>query len=65
MTVFVALVFLLFHIVQLYNHEWRDDSHNSSRKWCHNWVNFTATPPPNNLKFRSAYNLLSQDFTAR
>jgi len=46
MTVFVALVLLLFHIVQLYNHEWRDDSHSSSRKWCHNWVNFTVTPHP-------------------
>jgi hypothetical protein len=46
MTVFAALVLLLLHIVQLYNHEWRDDSHSSSRKWCHNWVNFTVAPHP-------------------
>jgi hypothetical protein len=46
MTVFVTFVLLLFHIVQLYNHEWHDDSHSSSKKWCHNWVNFTTTPHP-------------------
>ncbi len=46
MIVFATLVLLLLHIVQLYNHEWHDDSHNSSKKWCHNWVNFTMAPHP-------------------
>jgi hypothetical protein len=44
MTIFAMFMLLLFHIIQLYNNEWHDDSHNSSKRWCHNWFNFIVAP---------------------
>lgn len=47
MTIPATLMFLLFYIVDLHNHERWNHSYSSSREWSHNWIHFTAQPHQN------------------